>query len=992
MSPRTARSIAAAISLTLAFSFIAATAHPPRAVTRTQLDISAFRELAQTTARASWARQPVGAPGARLTALVQLELPPLAIVGKGWGQQQRADYAAELAAAQEQLATSVAAMGGSVLARFSHATAGLAVAVDTPDDIAALGALPGVIAVTRVGDYATSQSTAAAVATQAEVAALIGADEVRRLGNDGAGIEIAVIDTGVDYTHRKLGGSGDPVAYRRAACNNPNLSPGDTGCDATQPPPADLFPNAKVLGGLDLVGDVWPSPDPRCGVQQICAFPDLNPIDLNGHGTHVADIAAGLPASPGGSDIGVAPGAYIWSFKACNGVANLCDGVALLSAIDAALDLDRSDSGWCAANCRPYDPADVIVLALSFSYGQPEDAVTLFANLAGFYGSLVVTAAGNDGDKPYIIASPATADASLAVAESVIPGTAGADEAIAADASRGPRIVDNALKPDLAAPGAILSALAGGGSAVAPFGGSSGAAPVAAGVAALIIQELEEHGELNSDPGLADDTGLNLSLGPLVKAVLMNNAFGGLRTATGGLAPYTLQGAGRISALGTFVGRTLALDATAMIALLASTPDLQRCTVTPYTDLLRYQSAGIPPPCAALYPSGEPLYRAWNAQTGSVSFGYRPTVTAQELTRQVVVQNYSRLPRSYSLSTALRFADDQGRGVALRVTPESLSLDGGAAEIVTLTLAISPEGLRDWTLNGGDLGDRGSASCNSPTPELDCPSLTLFEVDGALLIDGGANNQVSVPVHVLPHKGAEVSVSRSLEDRIILDNGAAFKAGVVEPFALVDISPNKCDTRTGTCTSVDYTPGDVPGLAASPIDINYVGLRSYASPGLNANLGLPPAPAGALADEVVAFAITVHDKPYRASPNFPVQFEVHIDADDDGTIDYVVFNADRGDGRDGRNAVFVRDVDAIDGTLAPPSYFNTVADFNTQSWVLRVPATAVGLQSNRPFRFYVRALDTYFRTSGAATPWDCSPGSATGQPCGSATHTEIGRA
>ncbi|NTU83869.1 MAG: hypothetical protein HGA45_31595, partial [Chloroflexales bacterium] len=52
-----------------------------------------------------------------------------------------------------------------------------------------------------------------------------------------------------------------------------------------------------------------------------------------------------------------------------------------------------------------------------------------------------------------------------------------------------------------------------------------------------------------------------------------------------------------------------------------------------------------------------------------------------------------------------------------------------------------------------------------------------------------------------------------------------------------------------------------------------------------------------------------------------------------------------------------------------------------------VPATAVGLQSNRPFRFYVRALDTYFRTSGAATPWDCSPGSATGQPCGSATHT-----
>ncbi len=1121
MTPRTTRIITAALGLALSLGLLitpsrsAGSGAPAVAALGSAPSLPAYRELVQSAARASWAGQPAAAPGSRLAALVELDMAPLALVGAGWGHEQRAIYSAELAAARATVAAEVEAAGGVVLADFSHAASGMAVEVDAAD-IAALAALPGVAAVVRVADYATDQAAAPITATQGELATLIGADKVHRAGNDGTGIEIAIIDSGIDYTHVKLGGPGDADSYRRAACGSAAISPADPACDPTLAPPADLFPNAKVIGGRDLVGDIWPDPDPRCGTQLVCPVSDENPIDLHGHGTHVADIAAGRPITAGGADVGVAPGANLWAFKACNGAADLCNGVALLEAIDSALDLDRSDRGQCTAGpaCRAYDPADIIVLALSYSYGQPEDAVSLFVNLAGFYGSFVVAAAGNDGDKPYIVGSPATAAAALAVAESVMPqpgggaavtaggrtldalhqawspevaaplvahlrygdgGGANADgcaplapwqgallldrggcptalkaanasaagaglvlvadnarsdappvlnaaaaslpvyslsygegqrlqqvarsegsvaatplaadvERVAADASRGPRIADNAMKPDLAAPGAIISAQAGGGRAVTAFGGSSGAAPVAAGVAALAIQELEEKGALDPDPGLADAPGQPpLSLAPLVKALLMNNAFAELQAPAGGLAPFTLQGAGRVNAQAAFVGRTLALDATAMLNLLAASPELNKCTISPYRDLLLYRLIGATPPCADLYPGGDPLFQAWNAQSGSVSFGYRPTVGFQELTRQVVVVNYSRSPRSYSLSTGLRFADDVGRGVSLSASPARLELAGGDSAIVSVTLTISPRDLPEWTLNGGALGNRGSASCASTAPERDCPSLTLFEVDGALLVDGGVNNRISVPIHVLPRKVADVSVSRVLERQVLLSNRAAFQAGEVEPFALIDVSPNKCDTRSGLCDDLDYVPGSRPGSGQSPVDLRYVGLRSYSAPGLNAELLLPPAPAGALADEVVEFAMTVWDKPYRASPNFPVQFEVHIDADADGIGDYVAYNADLGGGRDGRSAVFVRDVNPSDGQRPTAPYLYSVADFNSQNWVLPVPAAAVGLRSDRPFRFYVLALDAYFKGGTNTAPWDCSPGPV--NACGVARHT-----
>ncbi len=955
---------------------------PPRvstpAVAQGKLSLPAFRALVQATDQASWADARALAPGARVGALVQLETPPLALVGHTWSHAERQSYLARLRAEQDQVAARVEALGGSVLARFGHAATGLAVAIDA-SAVAALRDLPGVEGVVQVKDYAVDQGASdGAALTLAELSALIGADAVRARRSDGAGIDIALVDSGIDYTHVKLGGSGDPADYRRAACGNAALAPGQPGCDPALAPPADLFPNSKVRGGYDFIGDLWPNPDPRCGALQVCIFFDANPIDLTGHGTQVADIAAGLPTNPGGADSGVAPGANLWAFKACNGDAGLCNGVALLRALDAALDLDGSDRGLCTPGvtpgCLAYDPADIINLSVGFSYGQPEDALTLFADLAGYYGSLVVASAGNDGNRPYTVGAPAAADAALAVAESLAPD--GGGERIAPSASRGPRIADNRAKPDLAAPGAILSARAGSGSALAPFGGSSGAAPVAAGAAALMIQQLERLGILNPNPGLGDAPDVPISLAPYVKILLMNYGQS-LHTADGSApAPITLQGSGRLDALAAFRARTLAWDATELATRLAEDPGLRGCTFTPLLDLLNYLFFRILPPCAGSYPFGDPLFRAWNAQTGSVSFGYQPVTTPQTLQRQVAVLNYSLSPRSYTLNTSLS-AD--GHGVSLSVSPERVDLPGRSATLVTVTATIDPTRLRAWTLE-----DAADATWAVGTAAGECGGAAPLEVDGLLVVDGGTNNRVNVPIHVVPRRVAQVRVTRQESDRLELANPAPVAAGPVESFALVEISPNQCDSLTTTttpCPSPDYIIGSRPGSGESPVDLSGVGLRSYSVPGLNATLGLPPTPPGAIPDEVVEFALTVYDRPFRASPDVPARFEAHIDANRDGVTDYVLYNA-AADGRNGRHAVFVRTV----GSPAPPrSYFFLVADFNTQNYILPVPATAIGLRSDRPFNYFVLAYDAYFLNRGAPQLWDCSPAPA--PTCGATAHT-----
>src|SRR5947207_2759837 len=71
------------------------------------------------------------------------------------------------------------------------------------------------------------------------------------------GVRVAALDSGIDYTHRNLKGSGDRADWVKAY----GTSLDDPRNQTVNPA---LFPTDKVVGGFDFVGERWPNPDARC--------------------------------------------------------------------------------------------------------------------------------------------------------------------------------------------------------------------------------------------------------------------------------------------------------------------------------------------------------------------------------------------------------------------------------------------------------------------------------------------------------------------------------------------------------------------------------------------------------------------------------------------------------------------------------------------------------------------------------------------------------
>ncbi len=307
---------------------------------------------------------------------------------------QRA-YVASLAAAQAPVIAALKAAGATVRYQYRLTYDGLDVIGGRVALTQVIARLPGVQRI----DLAQQAN----LDLDASVPFIFDDATYAQLGGDGTGVTIALIDTGIDYTHATFGGPGTVAAYEAI---DPTTLAGSG------------FPTAKVIGGYDLVGENYDARGATApgGTCSAIPIPDPNPLDINGHGTHTASTAAGEEVRDGEGNLltphGVAPGASILEYKVFSGCA--ADGTAstsnanVIAAIERAVDPDQ--------NGDTSDHANVISLSLGSDFGRDTTPDSVAANAAVDLGSIVVASAGNAGNVPYITGSPATASKVISVA------------------------------------------------------------------------------------------------------------------------------------------------------------------------------------------------------------------------------------------------------------------------------------------------------------------------------------------------------------------------------------------------------------------------------------------------------------------------------------------------------------------------------------------------------------------------------------------------
>ena len=342
-------------------------------------------------------------PTRQATVMLELTGAPVSLVeasarrrGVALSSVESATTRSALAAAQDALRPRLEALGAQILGQYQDAYNGVKVRVALRD-LARLTALPGVEGVQALPQYEMANVTSS-LFTGVPAAWSVGA------GLTGQGVKIAVIDTGIDYTHADFGGSGNPADY---TANN-GVSLAGSG-----------FPNAKVAGGFDFVGDAY---DAGGTGDAVIPHPDPNPLDCAGHGTHVAGTIAGYGVTADGKTYhgpydaqtlsrvrflvgpGVAPGAQLYALKVfgCSGSTD-----AVIDAID-----------WAVKNHM-----NVINLSLGAPFGSlgspfggPDSPDAVAADNAAQAGIVVVAAGGNDGSAAYTESTPGIASRAIEVA------------------------------------------------------------------------------------------------------------------------------------------------------------------------------------------------------------------------------------------------------------------------------------------------------------------------------------------------------------------------------------------------------------------------------------------------------------------------------------------------------------------------------------------------------------------------------------------------
>ena len=919
-------------------------------------------------------KQMLGGGTRSANVILELAAEPVAVrsadaqaVGQTLTRDQKQAIRTQVKLGQDALKTQIAGAGASVQRQYQDAYNGIRVRVSLRN-LPKLAALPGIVAVHPVRIYHKNLTTAVPFTG---VPAAWG-----DYGYTGKGVKIAIIDSGIDYTHADFGGPGTTAAFDN---NDPTIiEPG-------------TFPTAKVAGGTDLVGDAYDpeSTDPNL----FTPHPDPDPIDCITfeHGTHVAGIAAGEGVKADGTTYtgpynasvdfssfkvgpGVAPEATLYAFRVfgCNGATDV-----VVDAINAAVAAD----------------VDVINMSLGSDFGEANDPDVVASNNASKAGIAVVIAAGNAGPVPYIVGSPATATRAITVAaQDAVPTFPMALVDLPSQPDQA-GINMNAAPLPVSAPLVVLKATPTTvrlGCDPADYGGVNVTGKIVAvkrgvcafvdkgtiaqgqGAAGIIVINRDDvpSGELpvflgnnpelftipmiglakDAQPALLASDGLGITLKP--NGTEPNPTYTesadftsmGPRHGDSALKPdISAPGVDIVSALvgsgngGTsFGGTSMATPYTAGVAALViqahpswspgnvkaaivntAAPD----RVSGYDPLLA--GSGTVQPRRAVDTVG--LATAGGG-TSTLSFGYEPHGSSYRETKEVKLTNTGRRSITYDLSAGFVGAD---QGLSFSFSPSHVTVRGHSTRTVKVTISFTKAELA--ALPGADEAPDGT---------------TLNSVRGAVVATprGHATGRYAlrVPFLLVPRGLSSIEAQKTL--KYTLSGGIASSStriknegnhsGFVDQYAWGEWDANEhlgiTDIRA---TGVESLPG-VPGLAST--------------------------------DRLLVFAVNMYG---RWSTPSDVDVEVEIDVDSDGVTDFTLVGFDSGalfaGAFDGAVLSFLFDADGNLVDLWP-----AIAPTNGSTYLMATAASSLGLTGGASSFDY----DTFVYSNFLDTPSDDASG------------------
>ena len=916
-----------------------------------------------------------------VTVMVEMVGDPVAVVQAKVGREltnaERQTIKAELRGRQDVAKGQIQALGGQVRSQMQSAYNGMRVDI-ARNAVPAVAALANVVAVRGVQNFYLNNANSVQ---------LLGVPSVwQNTGVTGDNVKVAIIDTGVDYTHANFGGPGTVEAYEAADAN-----------DTDAPDPALFGPGApRVKGGFDFVGDDYDANDDTS-----VPVPDPDPLDCNGHGSHVAGTTGGNGVLEDGTTFGGPYDANTFtnnSFRIGPGVAPEVDLYALrVFGCDGSTNVTTEAIDWAVDN-----DMDVINMSLGSSFGRTDDPTAQASTNAVLAGVVVITSAGNEGPNPYITGSPGTGFGVISTAATdgvaSFPGatltfggtTLEAINANGADVPAGPyeivvlpglgcsvaEYTDAGISADPAAPLQLAVTTRGTCARVARavFGQQAGADAVVMINNADVFPPFE--GQITGNPDTGEQylvtipfLGIPSSDGPVLKAadgqqvtlaggiVLPNPGFGGFasfssggpRNGDSGAKPNVAAPGVSIFSTGVGTGNGFAIiSGTSMASPFVAGVAALKIEANPTWSAS--EVAGSISNSAD--PEGVAGYRLTRAGTGlvdptqvvgqsvvafgdsiptgggkvrdySLSFGFADLSTNFRGTRTLTLVNKGTSSATYNLSYA---PTTQSRPATVSFSPASVTVAAGGRATVNVTLNVP-------------VATAGTVAAGSGQH-------SFWEASGNVVLSGP--DTLRVPLLLVPRANSKIAANATINPR-----SGSTTATVTNRNGAVDGS---VDFYTwGLSDNDDVNEAQVGG---SGYDIRAVGAQSF-------DFG---------DDKLIVFAVNSHSRWSNAAPN---EFDIPIDTNNDGTDDFVVLAVDSGLVRtgstDGLTEVFYVDL-ATGGLFA--SGFLAASPTDSSTILLPILASDLGMTSSTDFTYSAVSFSLegpgFDPVNGSAmyNPWD----------------------